>query len=217
MPIDPQLAWEMTQTAIHLAPKIAEGAKKLWSKTQRKSESVKAPLGSAADKDASSNPAKSNVASEVSSDADIHDLQIEMLAATDLIKALAAQNAQFAKYIESSRFQFEANEKQSSLLAKRVESDGELLKVLESQNARLAKDVEDTRLQFGAIEKQNGLLAKRVEADSALIKGLESYNLRLVKDVEIERARVNRLNSICIAIGVVAVAGLAMAVRLSLQ
>jgi DNA-binding Xre family transcriptional regulator len=72
-------------------------------------------------------------------------------------------------------------------------------------------------LAIKTLEKQNDLLAKRVESDSALIKGLESYNLRLVKDVEVERMRVNRLNNICIAIGVVAVAGLAMAVRLSLQ
>jgi DNA-binding Xre family transcriptional regulator len=96
-------------------------------------------------------------------------------------------------------------------------ASADLINILAEQQANMTKLIEAGRLQFETLEKQNDLLVKRVESDSALIKGLESYNLRLVKDVEVERVRVNRLNSICIAIGVVAVAGLAMAVRLSLR
>ena len=175
MSIDPYLAFEIAQTAIQLAPKIADAAQKLWSKT-KKSEPAKSALSGSDDAEgANSNPVISIEARALIAESRIHDLQSEMQAATELIKELADQNAEFAKYIEASRFQFES------------------------------------------IEKQNSLLFQRVESDSELLKGFESYSRRLAKDIEAERLRVHRLTGICIAVGVLAVAGVAMGVRLSLQ
>jgi cell shape-determining protein MreC len=105
----------------------------------------------------------------------IRDLQSDMVASTELIKALADQLAQFAKYIEASRLQFEA------------------------------------------IENQNDLLCKRVEADNELLKSLEAQNAQLAKDLEVGRLRTNRLIGKCIAIGLLAIAGLAIAVRTAME
>ena len=173
------------------SPKIADNAKSLWNKVSRKGAN------------ASAKPTESGggIASGLTEDSAVDgvavaDLQNQVRASLEVTNALAEQSERFADFVEATRQHFEATEKQNRKLIERLDTD---------------------ELAIKTLEKQNDLLAKRVESDSALIKGLESYNLRLAKEVEVERVRVNRLNSICIAIGVVAVAGLAIAVRLSLQ
>ena len=173
------------------SPKIADNAKSLWNKVSRKGANASAKPTKFAD----------GIAAGLAEDSAIDgvavaDLQNQVRASLEITNALAEQSERFADFVEATRQHFEATEKQNRKLIERLDMDELAIKIL---------------------EKHNDLLVKRVESDSALIKGLESYNLRLVKDVEVERARVNRLNSICIAIGVVTVAGLAMAVRLSLQ
>ncbi len=173
------------------SPKIADNAKSLWNKVSRKGANVSAKPTEFGD----------GIASGLAEDSAVDgvavaDLQNQVRATLEVTNALAEQSERFADFVEATRQHFEATEKQNRKLIERLDMD---------------------ELAIKTLEKQNDLLAKRVESDSALIKGLESYNLRLVKDVEVERMRVNRLNNICIAIGVVAVAGLAMAVRLSLQ
>jgi hypothetical protein len=174
--IDPYIAIFLAEKTIELSPKIAQAAQGLWGKVKRKSPSSGSDSADILDGDIQKSPADVSLDfSAISVENAVHDLQVEMLASVDLINALADQQANITKLIESSRLKIES------------------------------------------LEKQNYLLVKRVESDSELINGLESYTLRIVKGVEVERARVNRLHSICIAIGVVAVAALAMAVRLSLQ
>lgn len=93
----------------------------------------------------------------------------------------------------------------------------ELLKSLAEQQGHIAQLIEANGQRWESLENQKDLLIKRVEADNERVKILETHNARLAKDVQVERSRVNRLVGLCIVVGVVAVAGLAMAVRLSLQ
>ena len=86
------------------APKVAEGARKLWSAVAKKH-------ASADDSASSTQPAVSAEphtlaaleARTTALEAAISDLHGQMLASSELIKALAEQNAQLVKRIEVNR------------------------------------------------------------------------------------------------------------------
>jgi len=86
------------------APKVAEGAKKLWNMVGRQS----APPDSS---EASTQPAGLSEAQTLSVlsdrtvalEAAVADLHDQMLASSELIKALAEQNAQLIQRIEANR------------------------------------------------------------------------------------------------------------------
>ena len=87
---------------IRNAPKLAEGAKKLWNSVAGKPPTP----GAAAQAPAVSSEAQSlaGVATRVTQlEAAAADLHAEMLASSELIKALADQNAQLVQRIESNR------------------------------------------------------------------------------------------------------------------
>ena len=90
----------------------------------------------------------------------------------------------------------------------------EILNTLAEQSEHFAEFVEAARQNFEETEKQIARLTHRAESDSALIKGLESYNLRLAKEVELQRLHLRRMNGVGIAIGLIAIAGFAMALSL---
>ncbi len=86
------------------APKVAEGAKKLWSAVGKQ----RAADGAA---DAGAQPAASHEphtlealeARAAALEAAVSDLNQQMLASSELIKELAEQNAQLVKRIEANR------------------------------------------------------------------------------------------------------------------
>ena len=79
------------------APKVAEGAKKLWTAVSRKSH----PAESTGE---STQPALSPEAQSIAMlQAQLADLQHQMLASSELIKALADQNTQLIRRIEDNR------------------------------------------------------------------------------------------------------------------
>jgi hypothetical protein len=86
------------------APKVAEGAKKLWNSVGKKPPDAALPEPALP---ASSPPEAQAVAAlELrvgGMAAAIADLHAQMLASSELIKALAEQNAQLIKRIESNR------------------------------------------------------------------------------------------------------------------
>lgn len=87
---------------IRNAPKLAEGAKKLWNNVAGKPPTP----GAAAQPPALSREAQSlaGVATRVTQlETAAADLHTEMLASSELIKALADQNAQLVQRIESNR------------------------------------------------------------------------------------------------------------------
>jgi len=78
------------------APKVAEGARKLWASVSRKETVAKSSE--------EAGPALSPEAqSIVALQAQLTDLQQQMLASSELIKALADQNTELIKRIEVSR------------------------------------------------------------------------------------------------------------------
>ncbi len=86
------------------APKVAEGAKKLWNAVAKKPPSAELPATSA-------QPALSPEAQSVAilraqltaAEAAVSDLHKQMLASSELIKALADQNTQLIKRVEANR------------------------------------------------------------------------------------------------------------------
>lgn len=82
------------------APKIAEGAKKLWS-TVGKKPPVDAPAPLAVDERPSSMAAMEKRLQAM--EAAASELHEQMLASADLIKTLAEQNTQLVKRIEVNR------------------------------------------------------------------------------------------------------------------
>lgn len=151
-------AYEVIKSVAHTiatnAPKIRDGAQRLWRKTQKKSATDSVP-GVDAQKVAQGTGAHTSEARTIAAEAAIEDLKTEMLTSSELIKALADQSEQFSRYIDASRLQFEAIEKQNGLLAKRVESDSALIKGLESYNLRLVKDVEVERVRVNRLTFMN--------------------------------------------------------------
>ena len=89
---------------IRNAPKVAEGAKKLWDTVSRKQPALEVPAASA-------QPALSTEAQSIAllqtqlaaADAAISDLHHQMLESTELIKALADQNTQLIRRVEANR------------------------------------------------------------------------------------------------------------------
>jgi len=89
---------------IRNAPKVADGARKLWNAVAKKppqDESVVEPTTAAAAPQADS-VAALHARCEAMEGA-IADLDAQMLASSELIKALADQNAQLVQRIESNR------------------------------------------------------------------------------------------------------------------
>ena len=79
------------------APKVAEGAKKLWTAVSRKSRTTESTAES-------TQPALSPEAQSIAMlQAQLADLQQQMLASSELIKALADQNTQLIRRIEDNR------------------------------------------------------------------------------------------------------------------
>jgi len=86
------------------APKVADGAKKLW-KTVAKKPASQGATGAAAQSTGStaaqaSNPLEARLAEMESRTSELH---AQMLASSELIKSLAEQNAELVKRIEAIR------------------------------------------------------------------------------------------------------------------
>ncbi len=79
------------------APKVAEAAKKLWKTASRESHMAESPAES-------TQPALSPEAQSIALlQTQLQDLQQQMLASSELIKALADQNTQLIGRIENNR------------------------------------------------------------------------------------------------------------------
>lgn len=86
------------------APKVAEGAKKLWNMVGRKSVPPESSEVSTQPADLSEAPTLAAlVARTTALEAAVADLHDQMLASSELIKALAEQNAQLIQRIEANR------------------------------------------------------------------------------------------------------------------
>ena len=81
------------------APKVAEAAKKLWKSTAKKPP-ADAPEQMHVVGDASASALQARIESAESEIASLHG---QMLASSELIKALADQNTQLIKHVETSR------------------------------------------------------------------------------------------------------------------
>ena len=87
------------------APKVVDGAKKLWNSVSDK-PAVQAPpagssdLAAAGSESAASARLQARIAALEATGADLHS---QMLASTELIRSLAEQNAQLVKGIEDHR------------------------------------------------------------------------------------------------------------------
>lgn len=82
---------------ISSAPKVAEGAKKLWKAVSNKPPSPGMPSAGA------HAPHSSDPQAVAKLQASVNDLHSQMLASSELIKALADQNTQLIKRIELNR------------------------------------------------------------------------------------------------------------------
>lgn len=82
------------------APAVAEGAKKLWGTVSGKANAPVQPPPAAASPAPGSTPLQSRVALL---DAAVSDLHAQMLASSGLIKALADQNTELIRRIETLR------------------------------------------------------------------------------------------------------------------
>jgi hypothetical protein len=86
------------------APAVADGAKKLWKSVAKKSSSPVAGSASSAPRVVSESQAVMLLQARVDTlEALTTDLQGQMLASSELINALAEQNAQLVKRIELNR------------------------------------------------------------------------------------------------------------------
>lgn len=86
------------------APKVADGAKKLWKAVAKKSTSPE--VADSSPQSAASPESQTLVALEaraIALEAEVADLHGQMLASTELIKALADQNAHLIQRIETNR------------------------------------------------------------------------------------------------------------------
>lgn len=80
------------------APKVAEGAKKLWSTVSKKPAA--SPTATEAPTASSSSAIDARVAALEATAAQLHE---QLVASSELIKALAEQNAQLIRGIEANR------------------------------------------------------------------------------------------------------------------
>ena len=86
------------------APKVAEGAKKLWNMVGRKSVPPESSEVSTQPAGLSEPPTLAALAARTTAlEAAVADLHDQMLASSELIKALAEQNAQLIQRIEANR------------------------------------------------------------------------------------------------------------------
>lgn len=89
---------------ISSAPKVAEGAKKLWSAVSNKRPSPGMPSSGAQAPLSPDSQAVAKLQSELARlQASVNDLHSQMLASSELIKALADQNTQLIRRIELNR------------------------------------------------------------------------------------------------------------------
>jgi hypothetical protein len=86
------------------APKVAEGAKKLWHAVAGKPALPEQPASDGQTPVSLTNPALAAIeARNAALEAAVSDLHGQMFASTELIKALAEQNTQLVKRIEANR------------------------------------------------------------------------------------------------------------------
>ena len=86
------------------APKVTDGAKKLWSAVAKKPPAVEFPTASA---QPTLSPEAQSIAilqaQVTAAEADVSELHNQMLESSELIKALADQNSQLIKRVEVNR------------------------------------------------------------------------------------------------------------------
>ena len=86
------------------APKVAEGAKKLWSAVNKKSSAQNSAVNSAGSTPASADEAIALLQQRVAAmEIAASELHGQMLASAELLKSLAEQNAQLVRRIEENR------------------------------------------------------------------------------------------------------------------
>jgi len=84
------------------APKVAEGAKKLWGSVRKNGDVEVAPR-SAQTQSASPQSMEALQSRLEKLEGDVVDLHLQMLASSELIKTLAEQNSQLVKRVEANR------------------------------------------------------------------------------------------------------------------
>lgn len=89
--------------AISNAPKVADGAKKLWNVVTKKPAAAASDPGTQPLADTEPQTLAQLAARATLLEATVSDLRGQMLASSELIKALAEQNAQLVRRIESNR------------------------------------------------------------------------------------------------------------------
>ena len=90
---------------IRNAPKVAEGAKRLWNNVAGKQPAPATPAGAPPAVGGEAHSLAGLATRVVKLETAAADLHAEMLASSELIKALADQNAQLIQRIESTRRQ----------------------------------------------------------------------------------------------------------------
>ena len=89
---------------IRNAPKVAEGAKKLWSAVGKKSPTTEASSETASPAFLSDSQALSALHAQLEAlEGEVSELHSQMVASTELIKALADQNTELIKHVEANR------------------------------------------------------------------------------------------------------------------
>ncbi|MBR0568800.1 hypothetical protein J5J83_21965 [Azoarcus sp. L1K30] len=89
---------------ISTAPVVADGARKLWNTVARKSPAGKDAAAQEDTANPTSPEASSPLESRLSKTEDtVADLHAQMLASSELIKALADQNTELVKRVEANR------------------------------------------------------------------------------------------------------------------
>ncbi len=89
---------------IRNAPKVADGARKLWSTVSKNGPFEELPTGSVEAPHAQESQAVALLQSRVAEmESAIADLHSQMLASSELIKTLAEQNARLIERVETSR------------------------------------------------------------------------------------------------------------------
>ena len=89
---------------INNAPKVVEGARKLWNAVARKPPAEELPIVIAQPALASGEPTLASLQAQLAAaQAAVSDLHNQMLASSELIKALADQNTQLIKRAEATR------------------------------------------------------------------------------------------------------------------
>ncbi len=86
------------------APKVADGAKKLWNAVAKKPPEAKLPTASAQPTGVPEAPSIALLQAQLAAaEAQVSDLHNQMLASSELIRALADQNTQLIKLFEVNR------------------------------------------------------------------------------------------------------------------